>query len=84
METKETHIYIGMFRPAWDVIALGNLANLTKDRGLRCPGCDMLLDDVCGADKNKIALPWLRKCWQDGHFDTPVYKPIEELERAEL
>jgi hypothetical protein len=62
--TKETHVFIGTFRPP-----LSTVSRLDS-----CPLCRRRFTHYAQSSQ-ELAL----NCWQQGHLDVPVYKTHEQV-----
>lgn len=71
-DVADMRVCIGMFRPL--------LTEILKQTEDSCPICHCLWRSASGGQlfpDNRI------HCWSFGHFDTPVYKTIEEVTRLQ-
>jgi hypothetical protein len=73
--SPETHVFVGMFRPEW-------AATLKRCRqaAAQCPYCEVGFFIKAHYAYDGVRAQ-ARECYQAGHFDTPVYKTIEEVVR---
>lgn len=91
--SAETHIFVGVFRPEinalikeinaradeWYIKRLANDPTVGGTSPARCPICD----EPVMADQIRSQKVVVKECWDAGHFDTPVYKTIEEVIRLQ-
>ena len=74
----DDRILLGMHRPEWIEIVKQDRSRLIKDRVNSCPGCGCNFEAV--ASRIHTSCETVRRtCWQNGHFDTPVYATREEV-----
>lgn len=69
--SAETHVFVGLFREPFATV----LAKAVKSQ---CPVCHRWWYSSAGQETNAV-----HTCWLIGHFDTPVYKTIEEVTRLQ-
>ena len=69
-EKRTWKICVGTTRPLFDS---QEMRAMLPNGAVYCPGCQQLLFYGAG-----VIVSRMRECWQNGHFDTPVYAEITE------